>query len=156
MGFPRQEYWSGFPFPSPRDLPDPGIKPTPPVPPHCRQILYHWVNFQLMTEQGEETKAGLFLRGTGLFQCQTLMLDFPMTLPNFLRTKMKSMMLSPTFLLFFSYWPIVRPVWKSNADFPYLHSLPLPCLTFPSQALLLINLLLFQSHLGIWLLDDPD
>ena len=24
MGFPRQEYWSGVPFPSPGDLPDPG------------------------------------------------------------------------------------------------------------------------------------
>ena len=28
MGFPRQDYWSGLPFPSPGDLPDPGIKPT--------------------------------------------------------------------------------------------------------------------------------
>ena len=27
MGFPRQEYWSGGPFPSPGDLPDPGIEP---------------------------------------------------------------------------------------------------------------------------------
>ena len=27
MGFPRQEYWSGLPFLSPRDLPNPGIKP---------------------------------------------------------------------------------------------------------------------------------
>ena len=27
MGFPRQEYWSGLPFPSPGDLSDPGIKP---------------------------------------------------------------------------------------------------------------------------------
>ena len=27
MGFPRQEYWRGLPFPSPRDLPDPGIEP---------------------------------------------------------------------------------------------------------------------------------
>ena len=27
MGFSRQEYWSGLPFPSPRDLPDPGIEP---------------------------------------------------------------------------------------------------------------------------------
>ena len=27
MGFPRQEYWSELPFPSPGDLPDPGIKP---------------------------------------------------------------------------------------------------------------------------------
>ena len=29
MGFSRQEYWSGLPFPSPGDLPDPGIEPTP-------------------------------------------------------------------------------------------------------------------------------
>ena len=27
MGFSRQEFWSGLPFPSPGDLPDPGIKP---------------------------------------------------------------------------------------------------------------------------------
>ena len=27
MGFPRQEYWSGLPFPSPGDLPDPGTEP---------------------------------------------------------------------------------------------------------------------------------
>ena len=29
VGFPRQEYWSGLPFPSPADLPDPGSKPSP-------------------------------------------------------------------------------------------------------------------------------
>ena len=28
MGFSRREYWSGLPFPSPGDLPDPGIKPA--------------------------------------------------------------------------------------------------------------------------------
>ena len=28
MGFPRQEYQSGLPFPPPRDLPDPGIEPA--------------------------------------------------------------------------------------------------------------------------------
>ena len=28
MGFPRQEYWSGLPFPPPEDLPDPGMEPT--------------------------------------------------------------------------------------------------------------------------------
>ena len=32
MGFPRQEYWSELPFPSPGDLPDPGIKSS----------LLHW------------------------------------------------------------------------------------------------------------------
>ena len=26
MGFPKQEYWNGLPFPPPGDLPDPGIK----------------------------------------------------------------------------------------------------------------------------------
>ena len=35
IGFPRQEYWSGLPFPSPGDLLDHlGL-------PHCRQTLYH-------------------------------------------------------------------------------------------------------------------
>ena len=37
MGFSGQEYWSGLPFPSPGDLPDPGIKPRYL---HCRLILY--------------------------------------------------------------------------------------------------------------------
>ena len=31
MGFSRQEYWSGLPFPSPEDLSDPGIKPRFPA-----------------------------------------------------------------------------------------------------------------------------
>ena len=31
MGFPRHEYWSGLPFPSPGDLPDPGMEPWSPA-----------------------------------------------------------------------------------------------------------------------------
>ena len=31
MGFSRQQYWSGLPFPSPGDLPDPGIEPGSPA-----------------------------------------------------------------------------------------------------------------------------
>ena len=31
MGFPRQECWSGLPFPFPEDLPDPGIEPESPA-----------------------------------------------------------------------------------------------------------------------------
>ena len=31
MGFSRQEYWSGLPFPSPRDLLDPGMEPGSPA-----------------------------------------------------------------------------------------------------------------------------
>ena len=37
MKFSRQEYWSGLPYPSPGDLPYPGIKPRSPV----SQILYN-------------------------------------------------------------------------------------------------------------------
>ena len=35
MGFSRQEYWSGLPFPSPGDLPDPGITPG-------SHVYLHW------------------------------------------------------------------------------------------------------------------
>ena len=38
IGFSRQEHWSGLPFPSPGDLPDPGIKLVSSV---GKQILYH-------------------------------------------------------------------------------------------------------------------
>ena len=33
MGFSRQKYWSGLPFPLPGDLPNPGIEPKSPVSP---------------------------------------------------------------------------------------------------------------------------
>ena len=53
MGFSRQEYWSGLPFPSPGDLPDLGIEPGSPTlqadalsskppgkPQECIRLLY--------------------------------------------------------------------------------------------------------------------
>ena len=62
MGFSRQEYWCGLPFPSPGDLPDPGIKlrsPTlqadslPPEP-----IRKHQITWQMTVAQSlEATKA---------------------------------------------------------------------------------------------------
>ena len=36
MGFSRQEYWGGLPFPSPGDFPTQGLNPGLP---HCRQTL---------------------------------------------------------------------------------------------------------------------
>ena len=33
LGLPHQEHWSGWPFPSPGDLPDPGTEPVSPVAP---------------------------------------------------------------------------------------------------------------------------
>ena len=52
MGLSQQEYWSGLPFPSPGDLPDPGIKPASPAlagiffiakPPGKPHEAYSWV-----------------------------------------------------------------------------------------------------------------
>ena len=40
MGFSRQEYWSGLPFPPPEDLPDPGIQLASPVSPALQAVLY--------------------------------------------------------------------------------------------------------------------
>ena len=47
MGFSRQEYWSGLPFPSPGDLPDPEIEPGLL---HCRQKLYHLSHFLILKQ----------------------------------------------------------------------------------------------------------
>ena len=45
--FLKKEYWSGLPFPSPEDLPEPGIEPWSPAGNllHCRRILY-WLSHQ--------------------------------------------------------------------------------------------------------------
>ena len=47
MGFSRQEYWSGLPFPSPGDLPGPGIEP---VYPHCRRFFTVWATREALQE----------------------------------------------------------------------------------------------------------
>ena len=47
MEFSRHEYWSGLPFPSPGDLPNPGIEPGLP---HCRQTLYHLSHFLILKQ----------------------------------------------------------------------------------------------------------
>ena len=41
MGFPRQEYWSGLPFPPLGDLPNPAIKPVSPVSPALQVDSLH-------------------------------------------------------------------------------------------------------------------
>ena len=47
MGFPRQEYWSGLPFPSPEDLPSTGIK----------LHLLHWQVESLLLSHREAAEA---------------------------------------------------------------------------------------------------
>jgi len=40
MGFPRQEYGGGLPFPSPEDLPIPGMEPESPASPALTSVFY--------------------------------------------------------------------------------------------------------------------
>ena len=47
MGFPRQKYWSGLAFPSPRDLHNPGVKPASPALQTDSLLLSHQGNPQL-------------------------------------------------------------------------------------------------------------
>ena len=49
MGFSRQEYWNGLPFPSPGDLPSPGIKPMSPTL-AGRFFFYHWTTMEAQIE----------------------------------------------------------------------------------------------------------
>ena len=42
MGFSRQEYWSGLPFPLPGDLPDPGIEPVSPAAPALETLSLNY------------------------------------------------------------------------------------------------------------------
>ena len=53
MGFPRQEYWSRLPFPSPGDLPDSGIKPKSPalLPPEVVKVEVVKVDSLLLSHQ---------------------------------------------------------------------------------------------------------
>ena len=52
MGFSREEYWSGLPFPPPRDLPNPGTESTSPGPPvlplsYLGSHIYIYINHRI-------------------------------------------------------------------------------------------------------------
>ena len=50
MGFSRQEYWSGLPFPAPGDLPDPGITPRSPASPALAgRLCHHWATWETLS-----------------------------------------------------------------------------------------------------------
>ena len=54
MGFSRQEYWSGFPFPPPGDPPRPGIEPMSPA--LAKQVLYHSATWEAPQRQPDDYK----------------------------------------------------------------------------------------------------
>ena len=58
MGFSRQEYWNGLPFPSPGDLPNPGIEPLSTE--LAGRFFYHWATWEM--DLGDRA----YKRGKGL------------------------------------------------------------------------------------------
>ena len=71
MEFSRPEYWSEYPFPSPGDLPNPGIELGLL---HCRQILY------LLSHQGTKAPYGVLMLVSQL--CLTLCDPVDCSLPG--------------------------------------------------------------------------
>ena len=67
MGFPRQEYWSGLPFFSPGDLPNPGIEPMSPA------LASRFFTTELSEKpsyslEGWNSEASAFLKAIGVQQ----------------------------------------------------------------------------------------
>ena len=65
MGFSRQGYWSGLPFPSPGDLPDPGIESTSPATPALQVdslLLSHWMNPFLWQRETKQALVIILMR----------------------------------------------------------------------------------------------
>ena len=60
MGFPRQEYWSGLPFPPPGDLPDTRIEPMLPLSPEFQA-------YSLLLEPSEKTKREFIPQEKGFY-----------------------------------------------------------------------------------------
>ena len=90
MGFSRQEYWTELPFPSPEDLPDPGIKPRspilqadalPPEPPG--------------KPKGSKSHSSLIVKEQGL-QNQTELVQIP--IPSFVTSDKWTQLSKPSFL----------------------------------------------------------
>ena len=71
MGFFRQEYWSGLPFSTPGDLPDPGIKPGSGISCIGRRVLYHCVTC-VAHKLTDDDPNGLSSGPPRLFPTQTL------------------------------------------------------------------------------------
>ena len=79
MGFPRQEYWSGLPFPSPGDLLDPDIKP--------RSLMSPALAGRFFTTESPGKPVGLVLTYWKLYSCFPLLFErklefFPTPTPH--------------------------------------------------------------------------
>ena len=92
MGFPRQESWSGLPFPSPGDLPDPGIDPM--------SLALQDDSLPLSSREAILAVACQIYQNEVLLDCVKIMASFVFFfLPSFLFSSLPSFLLCfPSFL----------------------------------------------------------
>ena len=66
MGFSRQEYWGGLPFPTPRDLPDPGTEAESLVSPALAGDFFTWeaLHLHISRKKTEESKNNCLWEGS--------------------------------------------------------------------------------------------
>ncbi|XP_061261685.1 beta-microseminoprotein isoform X1 [Bos javanicus] len=69
MGFPRRAYWSGLPFPSPGDLPDPGIEARSPALAGCKDLS--GVTHELKSDWKTENCESCHCSNDGIECCNT-------------------------------------------------------------------------------------
>ena len=74
VGFPRQEYWSGLPFPSPLDRPSPGIKPGFPLPSDPPGRLKFYKLRMLQSASRRSDKLTLYRARSTIYHCYKMLL----------------------------------------------------------------------------------
>ena len=143
MGFSRQEYWSGLPFPSPGNLPDPGIEPTSPA--FARRFF--------TTEQLRKPCFGhtwyYFLELFSFYECLFLsLLLFNHVIFSLISWKITLTFFSPAFFYILYHFQILWlpfPLcWFGSLAFMIK-----PFLTWPK--ILVYLLILFKAELKSWL-----
>ena len=132
MGFSRQEYWSGLPFPSPGDLPDPRIEPrSPALQTNSLPIeLWGWVTANkllLITKHPSLWIIYLLLFFAKINKLKQIWVNLKIGAHS-VRTPLTGEGLGQGELLLFSAtqsWPtLCNPMDCSTSGFPVLHYLP--------------------------------
>ena len=86
MGFPRQENWSGLPFPSPGYLPDPGSEPRSPALPELASGFFYHLERPLCSRPDTISQLISWSRVTGFWPRKVIRVIFAACRPGLLKT----------------------------------------------------------------------
>ena len=131
MGFSRQEYYSGLPFPSLGDLPNPGIEHVSCI---GRGVLYHWATIRPLNNTGLQLCLPTYIQ---IFLTKYILQYYIIWLVEFADTELRiwrahGKVMYALIWLHEDQWP--KPLWCSRATYVYNKAL-LPILTWKFSAL---------------------